>query len=52
MVIPWVGYSLARLIDKVRNGGSGVWGRVPMVPNPQVPDADLHPLVKWILSLK
>jgi cytochrome c len=42
----------AKLVAKVRNGGAGVWGQTPMVPNPQVPDADLHALVKWILSLK
>lgn len=42
----------AKLAEKVRNGGSGVWGQTPMVPNPQVPDADLHAMVKWILSLK
>jgi cytochrome c len=42
----------AQLVQKVKNGGSGVWGRTPMVPNPQVPDADLHALVKWILTLK
>jgi cytochrome c len=42
----------AKLVEKVKNGGSGVWGQVPMVPNPQVPDEDLHALVKWILSLK
>ncbi|HEU5154799.1 MAG TPA: c-type cytochrome [Gemmatimonadales bacterium] len=41
-----------KLVDKVRLGGSGVWGSVPMIPNPQVPDADLHAVVKWILSLK
>jgi cytochrome c len=40
------------LAEKIRNGGSGVWGSVPMPPNPQVPDADLHALVKWMLTLK
>jgi cytochrome c len=42
----------ARLAEKVRNGGAGVWGQIPMTPNPQVPDPDLHAVVKWILSLK
>jgi cytochrome c len=42
----------AALAEKVRNGGAGVWGEVPMTPNPQVPDPDLHAVVKWILSLK
>jgi cytochrome c len=41
-----------KLVAKVKNGGSGVWGQVPMTPNPQVPDPDLHALVKWILTLK
>jgi cytochrome c len=42
----------AMLVEKVKNGGSGVWGQIPMPPNAQVPDADVHALVKWILSLK
>jgi cytochrome c len=42
----------AKLAEKVRNGGSGVWGQIPMPPNPQVPDEDLHALVKWVLSQK
>jgi cytochrome c len=42
----------ARLVEKVRNGGAGVWGKIPMTPNPQVPDSNLHAIVKWILSLK
>ena len=42
----------AQLVEKVKNGGSGVWGQIPMPPNPQVPDPDLQALVKWILSLK
>jgi cytochrome c len=42
----------AKLVDKVKKGGSGVWGQVPMAPNPNVPDADVRALVKWILSVK
>ena len=42
----------AKLVDKVKKGGSGVWGQVPMAPNPTVPDADVRALVKWILSVK
>ncbi len=42
----------AKLFDKVKKGGSGVWGQVPMPPNSQVPDGDIKTLVKWILSQK
>jgi cytochrome c len=41
-----------KLFQKVKKGGTGVWGQVPMPPNAAVPDADLHALVKWILSQK
>jgi len=41
----------AKLAEKVKKGGAGVWGQVPMAPNPTVPDADLKALVAWILSL-
>ena len=42
----------AKLVAKVKKGGAGVWGPVPMPPNAQVPDADVKKLVDWILSLK
>ncbi len=42
----------AKLADKVKKGGSGAWGTVPMPPNPQVSDADLKTLVSWVLSQK
>jgi cytochrome c len=42
----------AKLVEKVKKGGSGVWGQVPMPPNAAVPDADVRTLVKWILSVK
>lgn len=41
----------AKLAEKVKKGGSGVFGPVPMPPNPQVPDADVKKLVDWILKL-
>ena len=42
----------AKLIDKVKKGGVGVWGQVPMPPNTTVKDEDVKALVKWVLSLK
>ena len=42
----------AKLVEKVKKGGSGVWGQVPMPPNAAVPDADVKTLVKWVLSIK
>src|SRR6187431_2571417 len=42
-----------RLVLKVREGGEGVWGDIPMQPNgvEKISDADLRTLVDWILSL-
>ena len=42
----------AKLADKVKKGGQGVWGQVPMPPNAAVPEADVKTLVKWVLSIK
>ncbi len=42
----------AKLMAKVRHGGSGVWGTIPMPPNPGPSDAELKELVGYILSLK
>lgn len=42
----------AKLSEKVKKGGVGVWGQVPMPPNATVPDADIKALVKWVLSQK
>ena len=42
----------AMLVEKVKKGGVGVWGQVPMPPNSSVPDADVKTLVKWVLGLK
>ncbi len=39
-----------RLFAKVKAGGQGVWGSVPMPPNGHVKDEDIKVLVRWILS--
>jgi cytochrome c len=42
----------SKLEDKVKKGGVGVWGQVPMPPNSHVPDKDVATLVKWVLGQK
>jgi len=42
----------AKLVEKVKKGGQGVWGQVPMPPNAAVAEADIKTLVKWVLSIK
>lgn len=42
----------AKLLAKVKTGGKGVWGEIPMPPNPQVSDADAKKIIAWVLSLK
>jgi cytochrome c len=39
------------LAAKVKAGGSGVWGPVPMPPNVNVSDEDIKTIVTWVLSL-
>lgn len=41
----------ALLADKIKKGGTGVWGQIPMPPNPNVSDDDIKALVSWILAL-
>jgi cytochrome c len=40
----------AKLAQKVREGGKGVWGRIPMPPHPNLKDDEARQLVAWILS--
>lgn len=42
----------AMLVEKVKKGGVGVWGQVPMPANANLKDADATTLVKWILATK
>ena len=40
----------ATLAGRIRAGGTGVWGQVPMPAQPQVKDAELKSIVQWILA--
>ena len=43
---------VAKLTEKVRKGGSGVWGPIPMPPHPadKISDADLKAAIESILA--
>jgi cytochrome c len=43
--------ALAKLTQKIKDGGSGVWGPVPMTAHPALTSAQLKQMVEWILSL-
>lgn len=42
--------ALATLIEKIRVGGSGVWGSIPMPPHPQLSEQQLRALAEWSLG--
>ena len=39
-----------RLLVKLKNGGAGLWGTVPMPAQAQISDADARKVVEWILG--
>jgi cytochrome c len=41
-----------KLVAKVKAGGSGVWGPIPMPAHPQVKEEDIRTIVKWVLTTK
>jgi cytochrome c len=43
---------VAMLVKKVKNGGSGVWGNVPMTAHASAPDDMIEKSVRWVLSQK
>jgi cytochrome c len=46
------GDAVAYLSGKIKSGGKGVWGPIPMPPHPQVSDADAKAMATYILGLK
>lgn len=41
-----------KLAKKIRSGGNGVWGPIPMPANPQVSENDAKKLASYILNIK
>ncbi|HMM76202.1 MAG TPA: c-type cytochrome [Gammaproteobacteria bacterium] len=43
--------ALPRLVAKIRYGGAGAWGLVPMIANPRLTAQDAQDIAAWILAL-
>jgi cytochrome c len=43
--------AMGYLADKIKKGGSGVWGQTAMAAHPDLPDNDIQQIVQWVLSL-
>lgn len=43
--------NVALLAGKIIQGGSGVWGEVPMTPHADIPQADAEKMAMYVLSL-
>lgn len=37
-------------VERIKNGGSGNWGAIPMPPQPQLKDAELKLLAEWLAA--
>lgn len=44
--------AVKKLSEKVRKGGMGVWGQIPMPPNPNPTDAELKTMIEAVLKTK
>jgi cytochrome c len=44
--------AIQKMHAKVKVGGAGVWGAIPMPPHAHVSDGDIEVLVKWMLTGK
>ena len=42
--------AIDKLVKKVRQGGSGVWGVIPMPTHDHVPEDDVRTIVTWVVT--
>lgn len=40
----------ALMVERIKKGGSGEWGAMPMPAQPQLSDADARVIVKWMMA--
>ncbi|AGW90740.1 MULTISPECIES: c-type cytochrome [Cupriavidus] len=45
------GQAAERLARKIREGGKGVWGRIPMPPHGSLGEDDAKKLAEWVLKV-
>lgn len=44
--------AVEKLVLKVKNGGSGNWGQIPMSGHPNLKDDQIKAFVQWVLAQK
>lgn len=42
--------AVVMLATKIQKGGAGVWGPVPMPPNPQISADEAKTLAEWVMT--
>ena len=42
--------AVTSLADKIRKGGTGVWGKLTMPPNPGLSDTETRQLAEWVMG--
>ncbi len=45
-------HAMAKSIERVINGSTGVWGKIPMIPHKQHTQEEVHSMVEWIYNLR
>ena len=40
----------AKLVEKLKKGGAGVWGSIPMPPSPDLSEGEARALIEWVLG--
>lgn len=43
---------IGKLAAKIRHGGAGAWGFVPMISNPSISQEEAESISRWIMGLR